>query len=289
MRVQGVETATFEIGGTAIELVQGTTDGSPIRKFVETKGPGIHHIAFAVGDVEDAIAALKKDGLRLIDETPKPGKEGSLIAFIHPKSTQKILFELVEPAKKDDVDRNRAISTGALRRSRNGPDDSRSVAPCIPYASTVPTARKTEPARAVAGRHDLRSGSDPKRVYSNLIPCASGSSFDQLIVFVCRRMYAFHESEPGLAAAAGLLLAAERAADLGARRADVHVRDTAVRALVRQELLGVQQVRREDRRREALRHFVVPRDRVVQLLVLDEVENRREGLVVDDLPVVLAP
>jgi methylmalonyl-CoA epimerase len=98
---QGVETATFEIGGTAIELVQGTTEGSPIRKFVETKGPGIHHIAFAVGDVEDAIAALKKDGLRLIDETPKPGKEGSRIAFIHPKSTQKILFELVEPAKKD--------------------------------------------------------------------------------------------------------------------------------------------------------------------------------------------
>jgi methylmalonyl-CoA/ethylmalonyl-CoA epimerase len=98
---QGVDTATFEIGGTSIELVQGTTEGSPIRKFVETKGPGIHHIAFAVGDVESAIAALKNDGLRLIDETPKPGKENSRIAFIHPKSTQKILFELVERAKRE--------------------------------------------------------------------------------------------------------------------------------------------------------------------------------------------
>ena len=97
---QGVETATFEIGGTAIELVQGTTEGSPIRKFVETKGPGIHHIAFEVDDVEGAISALKQKEIRLIDETPKPGKENSRIAFIHPKSTQKILFELVERAKK---------------------------------------------------------------------------------------------------------------------------------------------------------------------------------------------
>jgi methylmalonyl-CoA epimerase len=98
---QGVDTATFAIGDTAIELVEGKTEGSAIRKFVDTRGPGIHHIAFAVEDVEDAISALKKDGLRLIDETPKPGKENSRIAFIHPKSTQKILFELVERAAED--------------------------------------------------------------------------------------------------------------------------------------------------------------------------------------------
>jgi methylmalonyl-CoA epimerase len=98
---QGVDTATFAIGGTAIELVEGKTEGSAIRKFIEARGPGIHHIAFAVQHVEDAISALKKDGLRLIDETPKPGKENSRIAFIHPKSTQKILFELVERAAND--------------------------------------------------------------------------------------------------------------------------------------------------------------------------------------------
>ena len=98
---QGVETATFAIGGTAIELVEGKTEGSAIRKFVEARGPGIHHIAFAVDDVVKAISTLQKEGLRLIDETPKPGKERSRIAFIHPKSTQKILYELVEPAKGD--------------------------------------------------------------------------------------------------------------------------------------------------------------------------------------------
>jgi methylmalonyl-CoA epimerase len=98
---QGVETATFEIGGTAIELVEGKTETSAIRKFIETKGPGIHHIAFAVDSVEGAISDLKQKEMRLIDETPKPGKENSRIAFIHPKSTQKILFELVERAPKD--------------------------------------------------------------------------------------------------------------------------------------------------------------------------------------------
>jgi methylmalonyl-CoA/ethylmalonyl-CoA epimerase len=96
----GVETATFRIGDTAIELVEGKTEESSIRKYVETKGPGIHHIAFAVDDIEKAIAVLKTRGARLIDETPRPGKENSLVAFIHPKSAEKILYELVQPARK---------------------------------------------------------------------------------------------------------------------------------------------------------------------------------------------
>jgi methylmalonyl-CoA/ethylmalonyl-CoA epimerase len=95
-----VDTATFEIGGTAIELVEGKTDESAIRKFVQAHGPGIHHIAFAVDRLDDTLAALKAQGLRLIDETPRRGKENSLVAFIHPKSTQKILYELVQPAPK---------------------------------------------------------------------------------------------------------------------------------------------------------------------------------------------
>jgi len=95
-----VETATFAIGDTAIELVEGKTEESAVRKFVQSRGPGIHHIAFAVDDIGKAIAALEATGLQMIDKTPRRGKEGSLVAFIHPKSTQKILYELVERARQ---------------------------------------------------------------------------------------------------------------------------------------------------------------------------------------------
>jgi len=91
------DTATFELEGTAIELVQGTSEESAIRKFVKARGPGIHHIAFAVEDIEQALADLKAKGVRLIDEAPRRGKENSRVAFIHPDSTQKILYELVQP------------------------------------------------------------------------------------------------------------------------------------------------------------------------------------------------
>jgi methylmalonyl-CoA/ethylmalonyl-CoA epimerase len=91
------DTATFELAGAAIELVQGTSEESAIRKFVKARGPGIHHIAFAVEDIDQALADLKAKGVRLIDETPQRGKEHSRVAFIHPESTQKILYELVQP------------------------------------------------------------------------------------------------------------------------------------------------------------------------------------------------
>lgn len=91
------DTATFELGGAAIELVQGTSEGSAIRKFVKAHGPGIHHIAFAVEDIDQALADLKAKGVRLIDEIPRRGKENSRVAFIHPEATQKILYELVQP------------------------------------------------------------------------------------------------------------------------------------------------------------------------------------------------
>jgi methylmalonyl-CoA/ethylmalonyl-CoA epimerase len=91
------ETATFELPGGAIELVQGTSEKSPVRKFVEARGPGVHHIAFAVEDIERTLAGLKAKGVRLIDETPRRGKGRSRVAFIHPGSTQKVLYELVQP------------------------------------------------------------------------------------------------------------------------------------------------------------------------------------------------
>ena len=94
-----VEAATIKVGSTDIELVAGTSPESSISKFIEKRGPGIHHIALQVGDIATAISTLKSSNASMIDDTPRPGKENSQVAFIHPKSTGKILFELVEPAK----------------------------------------------------------------------------------------------------------------------------------------------------------------------------------------------
>jgi methylmalonyl-CoA/ethylmalonyl-CoA epimerase len=91
------DTATFKLGDSAIELVEGKTEDSAIRKFVDSKGPGIHHIAVVVEDIEAEIEKLKSEGVRLIDEAPRRGKENSRVAFIHPKSTDRVLYELVEP------------------------------------------------------------------------------------------------------------------------------------------------------------------------------------------------
>jgi len=92
----GVRVATIATGGTDIELVQGTSPDSPIAKFIASRGPGMHHIAFRVDDIDQALAEMKKRGADLIDQTPRPGKQGSRVAFIHPKSTGRVLCELVQ-------------------------------------------------------------------------------------------------------------------------------------------------------------------------------------------------
>lgn len=96
----GVEVATIRLGPTAIELVQGTTPDSPITKYIEKRGPGIHHIALEVDDIVSDLARLEASGVDLIDAAPRPGKERSRVAFIHPRSTGKILFELVQNRKR---------------------------------------------------------------------------------------------------------------------------------------------------------------------------------------------
>ncbi|MBI4720356.1 MAG: VOC family protein [Chitinivibrionia bacterium] len=73
-----------------------------MRKYIAKHGPGIHHIAFNVANVETAVARLKAMSVKLIDDTPRAGKEGSRVAFIHPSATQGILFELVEPARPEE-------------------------------------------------------------------------------------------------------------------------------------------------------------------------------------------
>lgn len=90
---QKVKTAFFMVGQTKIELLESTETDGPIGKFIEKKGEGIHHIAFAVRDLPQALAQAKSNGIQLIDEKPRKGAEGLDIAFLHPKSTFGVLTE----------------------------------------------------------------------------------------------------------------------------------------------------------------------------------------------------
>lgn len=90
---QKVKTAFFRVGQTKIELLESTDPEGPIGKFIEKKGPGMHHIAFAMPDVGAALEQAKEKGVRLIDEKPRKGAEGLNIGFLHPKSTHGVLTE----------------------------------------------------------------------------------------------------------------------------------------------------------------------------------------------------
>jgi len=100
---QGVRTSMLlpEKGGAAVELLEPLSGESPISKFLEKRGEGIHHICFLVDDIEAALERLKKEGVRLIDESPRPGAYHSRVAFIHPKATNGVLIELAEIDKGD--------------------------------------------------------------------------------------------------------------------------------------------------------------------------------------------
>jgi methylmalonyl-CoA/ethylmalonyl-CoA epimerase len=96
---QKVRTAFFMVGQTKIELLESTDPEGPIGKFIEKKGEGIHHIAFAVEKIEDKLVHAEKMGVKLIDTKPRKGAEGLDIAFLHPKSTNGVLIELCENKK----------------------------------------------------------------------------------------------------------------------------------------------------------------------------------------------
>ena len=97
---QKVRTAFFMLGQTKIELLEPTSEESTIAKFIEKKGAGVHHVAFAVEGVEDALADAESKGVQLIDKAPRKGAEGLSIAFLHPKSTFGVLTELCEDKNK---------------------------------------------------------------------------------------------------------------------------------------------------------------------------------------------
>ena len=99
---QKVTIAMFPVGDIRIELLQATSDDSPIAKFIKKRGEGVHHIAYRVEDIDDQLKKLKENNFVLIDEQPKIGAEGNLIAFVHPQSTSGVLTELCQVINKVD-------------------------------------------------------------------------------------------------------------------------------------------------------------------------------------------
>jgi len=100
VKEQKVRTAFFMVGETKIELLESTDPEGPISKFIEKKGAGIHHIAFAVNNLDTQLKHAEKEGMKLIDTNPRKGAEGLDIAFLHPRSTGGVLIELCEQRNK---------------------------------------------------------------------------------------------------------------------------------------------------------------------------------------------
>ena len=94
---QKVRVAFFVVGESRIELLEPTSEDSPVAKFLEKNGPGVHHVAYEVDDLEQRLESLKASGVRLIDEAPRIGAHNTRIAFMHPKASGGVLTELCEP------------------------------------------------------------------------------------------------------------------------------------------------------------------------------------------------
>ena len=99
---QGVHVAMLPAGEPRVELLEPTGPSSPVAKFLERRGPGIHHVAVRVSDIRASLARLKREGARLIDEEPRVGAGGCLVAFVHPSASGGVLLELVEHVEVSD-------------------------------------------------------------------------------------------------------------------------------------------------------------------------------------------
>jgi methylmalonyl-CoA/ethylmalonyl-CoA epimerase len=97
---QKVRLAFFHVGEMSIELTESTSPDSPISKFIEKRGEGVHHVSFVVDDIRAELARLKSEGFQLIDEQPRLGAGGYWIAFVHPKSTNGVLIEISQKRKE---------------------------------------------------------------------------------------------------------------------------------------------------------------------------------------------
>ena len=95
---QGVEAVLLDVGENHVELLRPLSDETPVGRFLAKRGPGLHHVAYQVTDIDRALARLRDAGVRLIDESPRIGIRGSRVAFVHPAASGGVLTELVEPA-----------------------------------------------------------------------------------------------------------------------------------------------------------------------------------------------
>jgi methylmalonyl-CoA/ethylmalonyl-CoA epimerase len=96
---QGVEAVLLDVGENHVELMRPLGDDTPVGRFLAKRGPGLHHVAYQVSDVDSTLAALRDRGLRLIDEAPRTGIRGSRVAFLHPAASGGVLTEIVQPAE----------------------------------------------------------------------------------------------------------------------------------------------------------------------------------------------
>jgi methylmalonyl-CoA/ethylmalonyl-CoA epimerase len=99
VEAQGVEAVLLDIGESHVELLRPLQPDSAVGRFLATRGPGLHHVAYRVADIEATLDALRDRGLQLIDETPRPGIRDSRVAFVHPRSAGGVLTEIVQPAE----------------------------------------------------------------------------------------------------------------------------------------------------------------------------------------------
>jgi methylmalonyl-CoA/ethylmalonyl-CoA epimerase len=102
VEAQGVEAVLLDVGEGHIELLRPLGPDTAVGRFLDRKGPGMHHVAYSVDDIEAALAQLRSAGLELIDAEPRPGIRGSRVAFLRPQSTGGVLTEIVEPARESD-------------------------------------------------------------------------------------------------------------------------------------------------------------------------------------------
>jgi methylmalonyl-CoA/ethylmalonyl-CoA epimerase len=102
VEAQGVEEVLFAVGGSYVQLLGALGPDTPVGRFLERRGPGVHHVAYRVPDVAAALDDLRARGVRLVDEAPRPGSRGTTIAFVHPASMEGVLVELVQERRGED-------------------------------------------------------------------------------------------------------------------------------------------------------------------------------------------